>query len=86
MTKIFKKIIASALVCAITLTSIELTSIKAYAEETVQSIKEDIKLKETDEEIDAYIDELVDEGHKWEENDKKATTNSITYQLVDGIE
>ena len=86
MTKIFKKVIASILVCAITLTSIELTSIKAYAEETVQSIKEEIKLKETDEEIDAYIDELVDEGRKWEENDKKATTNSITYQLVDGIE
>ena len=86
MTKIFKKVIASILVCAITLTSIELTSIKAYAEETVQSIKEEIKLKVTDEEIDAYIDEFVDEGRKWEENDKKATTNSITYQLVDGIE
>ena len=86
MTKIFKKVIASILVCAITLTSIELTSIKAYAEETVQSIKEEIKLKVTDEEIDDYIDELVDEGRKWEENDKKATTNSITYQLVDGIE
>ena len=64
MTKIFKKIIASALACAITLTSIELISIKAYAEETIQSIKEEMDLKETDEEIDDYINELIDDGRE----------------------
>ncbi|MBQ8044185.1 MAG: DNRLRE domain-containing protein, partial [Clostridia bacterium] len=86
MSKVFKKVVASMLTIAISLTTVDLISVKAYAKETSDAIKEEQKLKETDEEIDAYIDELVDDGKEWEENDKKATTNSITYELVDGIE
>ena len=86
MSKVFKKVVASMLTIAISLTTVDLISVKAYAKETSDAIKEELKLKETDEEIDAYIDELVDDGKEWEENDEKATTNSITYELVDGIE
>ena len=86
MSKVFKKVVASVLTIAICLTTVDLISVKAYAKETSNAIKEELKLKETDEEIDAYIDELVDDGKEWEENEKKATTNSITYELVDGIE
>ena len=62
MSKVFKKVVASMLTIAISLTTVDLISIKAYAKETSDAIKEEQKLKETDEEIDAYIDELVDEN------------------------
>ena len=67
MSKVFKKVVASMLTIAISLTTVDLISIKAYAKETSDAIKEELKLKETDEEIDAYIDELVDDGKEWED-------------------